>query len=132
MAKLFLFLFSLAILLISCSETDTIKPTAELISPADADTFFINDTIQFSAAFSDNEELSQYRLEMKNNFTEIADSLPAWKFVMVDALTGKQDTISRELIIPDTIYKSNYYLITKCVDAEGNEALADTARIVIQ
>ncbi len=132
MAKLFLFLFSLAILLISCSETDTIKPTAELISPADADTFFINDTIQFSAAFSDNEELSQYRLEMKNNFTEIADSLPAWKFVMVDALTGKQDNISRELIIPDTIYKSNYYLITKCVDAEGNEALADTARIVIQ
>lgn len=120
------------ILLFSCSKTDTTKPTAELLSPADADTFFINDTIPFSAAFGDNEELNQYRIEVKNNFTEIADSLPAWKFVVVDALTGTQDTVSSELIIPDTIYKGSYLLIIKCADAEGNEAAADTARIVIE
>ncbi len=122
----------LSVSLFSCSKTDSVKPTAELISPADADTFLINDTILFSAAFSDNDELTQYRLEMKNNFTELEDSLPAWKFVVVDALTGTQETVSRELIIPDTIYKGNYLLITKCVDLEGNEAAADTSRIVIQ
>jgi hypothetical protein len=122
----------LSVCLLSCSETDTTKPLAELISPAEADTFLINDTILFSAAFSDNDELTQYRLEIKNNFTELEDSLPAWKFVVVDALTGTQDTVSSELLIPDTIYKGNYWLITKCVDAEGNEALADTAQITIK
>lgn len=132
MAKQFLFLYSVAFLFVSCSETDTTKPATEVISPTDTDTFFIKDTILFSAVFTDNEELSQYRLEMKNNFTEITDSLPAWKFVMVDALAGTQDTVSRNLIIPDTIYKGNYLLIVKCADAEGNEATADTARIVIE
>lgn len=122
----------ISVSLFSCSKTDTTKPTAELISPADADTFLINNTIQFRAAFSDNEELNQYRMEMKNDFTEIADSLPAWKFVVVDALTGTQDTVSREFIIPDTIYSGNYLLIIKCADADGNEASADTARIVIE
>jgi hypothetical protein len=132
MQKYFFFFVSLSVSLFSCSKTDTTKPTTELLSPADTDTFFINDTILFRAAFSDNEELNQYRLEIKNDFTEIADSLPAWKFVLVDALTGTQDTVSRELIIPDTIYSGNYLLIVKCADADGNEAAADTARIVIE
>jgi len=122
----------LSVALLSCSETDSVKPTAELISPADADTFFINDTILFSAAFSDNDELTQYRLEIKNNFTELEDSLPAWKFIVIDALAGTQDTVSSELIIPDTIYNGNYFVIVKCADVEGNEAAADTSRIVIQ
>lgn len=132
MVRQFLFLFSVVVLFFSCSETDTTKPLAELVSPSDADTFFINDTILFSGVFSDNDELTQYRLEMKNNFTEIEDSLPAWKFVVVDALAGTQDTVSSELIIPDTIYKGSYWLILKCADVEGNEAAADTSRIVIQ
>jgi hypothetical protein len=116
----------------SCSKTDTTKPTAELISPSDADTFLVNDTIMLQAMFHDNEELNQYRVEMKNNFTELADSLPAWKFVLVDALQGTEATLTKELIIPDTIYSGNYLLIVKCADADGNEAAADTARIVIQ
>ncbi|MGE0637830.1 MAG: DUF4625 domain-containing protein [Bacteroidia bacterium] len=132
MQKYFLFFVSLSVSLLSCSKTDTTKPTAELLSPADADTFYINDTIPFTAAYSDNEELNQYRVEMKNNFAELEDSLPAWKFVVANALTGTQDTVSSELIIPDTIYKGNYLLITKCVDTEGNEAAADTSRITIQ
>lgn len=122
----------LSVSFLSCSKTDTTKPSAELISPAEADTFLSNDTILFRAAYSDNEELSQYHLELKNNFTELEDSLPAWKFVVVDVVTGTQDTVSSELIVPDTIYKGNYWLITKCVDAEGNEAAADTARIIIE
>ncbi|MCG3166851.1 MAG: hypothetical protein POELPBGB_02634 [Bacteroidia bacterium] len=132
MARKFLFFISATFLLVSCSKTDTTKPLAEIISPADADTFLIYDTILFSAVFSDNDELTQYRLEMKNNFTELEDSLPAWKFILVDALSDNQDTVTHELIIPDTIYKGSYFLIVKCADAEGNEAAADTSRIVIQ
>lgn len=132
MHKYFFFFLSVSFSLLSCSKTDTTKPTAELLSPAAADTFVISDTIAFRAAFSDNEELNQYRMEMKNNFTEIADSLPAWKFVVVGAVAGTVDTVSSQLIIPDTIYKGNYLLIIKCADAEGNEAAADTSRILIQ
>jgi len=119
-------------LLFSCSKVDTTKPSFELISSEDADAFHLNDTILFHATFHDNKELSQYRLEMKNDFAEIADSLPAWKFVLVDALQGTEATLTKELIIPDTIYSGNYLLIIKCADADGNEAPSDTARIVIQ
>ncbi len=122
----------ISILLFSCSKTDTTKPSFELISPEDADTFQINDTIFFHAVFHDNKALNQFHLEMKNDFAEIADSLPAWKFILIDALQGTEDNVNSELIIPDTIYSGNYLLILKCADVDGNEAATDTARIVIQ
>jgi hypothetical protein len=132
MANKALYLFYITIILVACSKTDNTKPLAELISPIESDTFSLNDTLYFRAIYSDNEELNQYRLEVKNNFTEIEDSLPAWKYVWIDALEETMDTASIELVIPDTIFNGSYFLITKCLDAEGNESLSDTVKIVIQ
>jgi len=132
MIKQLTVIFLLAVTFVSCSDTDTTKPVFELISPAEADTFYFTDTIIFRATFNDDRELNQYRVEVKNNFTEYPDSIIGWKMVLTDILHGTEETIELELVIPDTISGGNYFVMAKCLDLDGNEAAADTARIIIQ
>jgi len=132
MIKQLTVIFLLAVTFVSCSDTDTTKPVFDLISPAEADTFYLTDTIIFRATFNDDRELNQYRVEVKNNFTEYPDSIIGWKMVLTDILHGTEETIELELVIPDTISGGNYFVMAKCLDLDGNEAAADTARIIIQ
>ncbi len=117
---------------ISCRKTDDTKPFFEIISPSDADMLLLTDTIFFQAAFHDNEELSQFRIEIKNNFVENPDSLPAWKLIFVNTLTGKNETLQEQIVIPDTVFSGAYYFIVKCTDFNGNETAADTTELLIQ
>jgi hypothetical protein len=117
---------------ISCSKTDTTKPFFEIISPLENDTFSLADTIMFQATFHDNEALGQYRIEMKNNFTTYPDSIYGWNLIIVNQLNGKEETAEQPITIPDTISVGNYFCILKAIDASGNEASADTTKIIIQ
>lgn len=119
-------------LIISCKKTDTTKPYFEFISPADLDSFQPGNNIHFQAVFHDNEDLNQYKIIIKNNFTVPADTLPAWNFTIVNELNGKEKTVSLEIPIDDSIYGGTYLFILKALDTSGNEANADTSEISIQ
>ncbi len=133
--KIYFDLISIAFVLfslVSCSEHDDTKPSITVISPAENDTFLINDTIPFAAMFSDDDELSQYRLEVKNNFSVHADSFPGWNTIIVNNISGNEQTVSLEIPVEDSISRGVYLLIVKAVDASGNEAPADTTAITVQ
>ncbi len=125
-------LIFVSLFVISCTKTDDTKPFFDISSPLQNDTFLLADTILFQATFYENEGLSHYKIEIKNNFTVIPDTLPAWNLILVNSLFGKEQTVQLKIPVQDSIFGGEYFFIVKALDAEGNEALADTTAITIQ
>lgn len=129
-------LFSL--LLISCGKEPADKEAPKVLvitSPADS-AQFTGDILHFKASFSDNVNLSQYKLQIVpsagNFFPEDSVALSYWDFTRVYEIDGMDVSVFPDISIPDTIASGWYDLIVNTVDASGNLSTNDSTSIYIR
>jgi len=131
---------SVALLIQSCTEPDTTAPLIEMInlSPGTAPgllcgemeenviTLNSSDTLQITFKLTDDEELSQYKIDIHNNFdchghsgkTETTD----WYLVSIEDVSGTDQTITRKLPVPIDVTTGMYHFSIQATDAAGNNA----------
>ncbi|MBK8623273.1 MAG: DUF4625 domain-containing protein [Saprospiraceae bacterium] len=139
-------------LLASCGgEADLIKPAITIqnfnISPksevicgfTDENVITVKggEQITFDALFSDNEALSQYKIDIHNNFdchghgsgATPGISLPIangdtedWSLLIVKDLSGKKVEENISLKVPENVTAGVYHFIVQLIDESGNDA----------
>ncbi len=81
--------------------------------------------IVLNLQFSDNRNLSQYKVDIHNNFDchshgRIAAS--AWQLLKIENITGQTVAVEEVLPVPEDALAGDYHLQILCLDALGNEA----------
>ncbi|MDR3193863.1 MAG: DUF4625 domain-containing protein [Tannerella sp.] len=127
---------SLAVVLVlagfaACEEeSDTLKPSIELIEPAEGEVLLIGADVHFEMALSDNEQLGSYKIEIHPNFdghdhdTKAEAETEPFYFERSWDVSGKKNTSvhHHEIVIPENATPGDYHLIVYCADAAGNES----------
>jgi hypothetical protein len=106
---------------------DVNKPGISVVSPSMNATYTGGDTISFHAWFTDNRELSQYRVEIHSSSdghthgknSEIA---PFFEYSTTVNITGVNTEQRLFIPIPTTAAAGSYHFIVSAVDKAGNEA----------
>ena len=124
----------------SCTDPDTTAPIIEVLTLTPADgpgtvcgemenhVVTINSNGTFSGQFkiSDDDELSQYKLDLHNNFdchghsgkVETTD----WYVLDIVDLSGSEQTLNFSLPVPADVTSGNYHFSIQAADASGNSA----------
>ena len=142
-------LMSLSVLACDKSEIDVQSPTAQFLNldpiPAEGlicgsieDTVFHltgGESLQFEIRFSDNMGLSQYKIDIHNNFDchghggsapgtsvpDVNNLTEDWTILDIVDLSGKEETIDRSLIVPENVTAGNYHFQIQVLDESGND-----------
>jgi hypothetical protein len=109
-------------------DPDNEPPVIELQSPEDHDHFHPGEVINFSATFSDNIGLGQFKIDI--HFGEDHDHKSGnheddeieWHFVYIGDLTGVNQNITMEINIPQNAKHGDYHFMVFCTDQAGNES----------
>mgnify|MGYP001066326184 FL=1 len=136
-------LFSLLLLLASCGKkqaapvnTDAFKievlETSVPVTTAEVCGTTCDNVLQLtsgtplslSIAFSGQENLAQYKIDIHSNFDCHAHERPLseWRFLKVADISGKQITITEAIPLPADAFSGNYHCIIRLIDEKGNEA----------
>jgi hypothetical protein len=123
-----------------CTDSDTENPTLRVIdlSPAPQTTMvcgeFEDQVVTLSSGqyfditfrLTDNRELSQYKLDIHNNFDCHGHSrmieTTDWYVLDIKDLTGMDETISRQIQVPTDVTAGTYHFSIQATDALGNSA----------
>ena len=130
----------MAVFVGACKKPDTTAPTLDVIemtpSPgtglvcgeSEQNVIALNSTQTFSLTFrlSDDQELSQYKIDIHNNFdchghagkVETTD----WYVVDIKDVAGSDETITREFPVPVDVTTGMYHFSIQATDAAGNNA----------
>jgi len=130
--KLFYYLSSLlvsALILSSCSDddNDTQKPIIGITNPVKGAEVYIGEILTVTADLSDNEELSEYKIDIHYNGDGHSHSkaTEATEFRynkdFQDAKGKKSAKVEVKIDIPIDIKTGNYHLGIICFDKSGNE-----------
>ena len=133
-------ILGVALLVQGCVDPDETAPTIEVqsIIPAPAAgmvcgemvdnviTLNSTDTLQITLRLTDDEELSQYKLDIHNNFdchghsgkVETTD----WYVISIEDVAGTDQTITRDLPVPSDVTTGNYHFHILATDVAGNNA----------
>lgn len=108
----------------ACKKVDEEKPVISVASPSEGDEFSGGDLIQIRASLSDNEELSEYKVEIHEagGHTHKRGSADEFEFEEITAISGTSHEISTDVSIPDSAETGEYHVLIYCTDAAGNEA----------
>lgn len=84
-------------------------------------------TLKLELAFSDDVELSQYKIDIHHNFDchthgRVKEVGVPWFVARIEKLEGKRQRIVEELAVPANVTAGNYHLLVYCLDKVGNEA----------
>jgi hypothetical protein len=124
--KFNLFFLLILIVLASCGKdpVDTQATEINVIKPASNNIFFSGDTITFEARFTDNQALSQFKIEIHENFDNHGHKKRtfAWFYLYIGNLAGKDQVVTLDIPIPVDIEAGNYDFLVKATDIEGNES----------
>lgn len=106
-------------------DNDDEKPVITVNEPSNNFTANTGADIHFEAEFTDNEELSQYKIEIHDNFDghthEKTETTP-WTVNQIVDITGKSKTVHEHIEVPSDAPAGPYHFIVTCLDAAGNEA----------
>lgn len=128
--KIQLLLFSLMTTLIvsSCKkdkdEPDVQRPQIQLTSPAKDARLNSGTSFNVVAVITDDVELSQYKIEIHDNFdvhSHKKKSAPFY-FSEIKDISGKEYNVNTKIEIPEDVAAGEYHLTIKAVDKAGNEA----------
>lgn len=86
-----------------------------------------SDTLEITVRFTDDAELSQYKVELHNNFAchghsgkvETVD----WYVISIEDVAGADQTVTRTFPVPSNVTTGNYHFHVFATDAVGNNAL---------
>lgn len=138
--KNLLFLTLTCVLLNACTDPDTTEPIIEILSstPESAQslvcgemedlviTLSSTDTLSVQFKVSDDSDLSQYKLDLHQNFdchghagkVETTD----WYVLNIVDLQGSEQTINRQIPVPVDVTTGNYHFGIQATDQSGNSA----------
>ncbi len=133
MNKIFILALFLGIVLGACKkekkeEVDTQKPSITIIKPSENATVTGGQTLQLEVKFTDNMNLSQYKLEVHPNFDghthgKTNEEMPTpWEWDTIVNINGKEHTAKFSISVPSNVKAGNYHLMAMCTDAAGYEA----------
>lgn len=132
----FIYAFALAGILFSCSDddnnsvADTVKPTFVITEPTNGETFDAGDEIHVDIDFSDNVELSSYKIdihfagdghthERNMNISEHIE----WDYEATGNLSGKNDNLHLHIDIHHDAEDGEYHFGVFAIDKAGNQAV---------
>jgi|GEM_PF-297702 len=112
-----------------CSKSDDKKdlepPIISLQSPGD-DSLKGGDSLHIVGIISDNELLSQVKIEIHDDFDRHAHlkkaGAAAFAWDSIITLSGKESALNISLLIPEDIASGLYHFQVQALDASGNEA----------
>lgn len=128
-----LVVFSLA----SCGKEDTSAPEwnfnsftpmpmqGNICGQPEPEVFYVmgGDTLEFVATFTDNEALSQYKIDIHENFDCHGHGKTSdWNVLEVINLTGTTQQITKRIPVPENITAGTYHFSIQLLDAAGNQA----------
>ena len=115
------------------------EPVADLICGTLEDTVFVlrnGEQLAFSVIFRDDAALSQFKVDIHNNFDchgHGGASTPAvsqpnvgqltedWTELEIGDLSGREAPVSRSLNVPDNVTAGNYHFQIQVIDQAGND-----------
>ncbi len=123
-------------------ETITYTPapvTAEICGSDESTVFLLTggDQITFDVLFEDNNALSEYKVDIHNNFDchgHGGGSAPAvvvpnvdnlttdWTVLDINELSGTSSSIKRTLRVPENVTAGNYHFHIQVIDEVGNDS----------
>ncbi len=120
-------------------EVDVVPPSAELIlfdpAPREGEicgatvpqVFFLanGQSLDFEFIFRDNEDLSQYKVDIHHNFDchgHARSQTEDWSVLEVVDLNGTEQRVSRSLPVPVNVTAGAYHFHVQVIDAAGNES----------
>lgn len=128
----------------ACIETDTVTPDIEVLSSTPAPQPFMvcgimedgvyvvrsNETLTMEVRFSDNEALSQYKLDIHNAFdchghvrmAAPQDEAIEWIILEVEDISGTEHMQTLELTPPANPAAGLYHFHIQVIDKEGNQS----------
>ncbi len=152
----FLYLFTFASLAFGMSackgnEVDVTPPTIEAMTytpaPVAADicgaeepTVFLltgGDQLVFDVIFTDNNTLSQYKVDIHHNFDchghgggsapsivvpNVANQTIDWTVLDIGELSGTSSSVKRTLEVPENVTSGNYHFHIQVIDEAGNDS----------
>ncbi len=134
MKKISLWIPLIALLaLISCKkeekeEFDKQKPSITMVKPSNGQMVKGNENLQIELKFTDNMNLSQYKLEIHPNFdghshgkTE-SEMVTPWEWDTIVNISGKEHTAKFSIQVPKDVKAGNYHFTAMCTDEAGYEA----------
>ena len=95
------------------------------------------DKLKFEAIFSDNEALSQYKIDLHNNFDchghgsgatpgiflpPTSGDTEDWTLLIIKNISGKEVIENFEISVPENVTAGVYHFIIQLIDESGNDA----------
>ncbi len=124
--------------------------TAQICGGTEAEVFLLNGGQEFEMdlTFSDDQALSQYKIDIHNNFDchghgganapgvatpDVDSQTDDWAIIDILPLEGSSETISRKLMVPENVTAGVYHFQIQVLDAAGNdEPLANIFSLKIE
>ena len=94
------------------------------------------DAIDFSVSFEDDQALSQYKIDIHNNFDchghgggaapgvsvpDVPNQTTDWTVLDIVAISGQQSQIDFNLAVPENVTAGNYHFQVQVIDESGND-----------
>ncbi len=130
----FLLLIAL-VFLASCGGGDKEKPEVIVISPGDSSVFSAGGNLPFEALITDNEALSQFKIDIHDNFDgHVHDKSTGviWSKIIIENISGIEASPTLSIPIPANAGAGWYHLLVTAVDASGNQSDFELRDIKIQ
>jgi len=94
------------------------------------------ESITVSFTVTDNEELSQYKLDLHNNFdchghAKLEETV-VWELIEIEGISGTEAQVSRVLHVPDNATAGKYHFSIQAADFFGNAAKTEIFHILVQ
>ncbi len=113
---------------VTAQSSDVTRPVITVPAPEDQTTYIGGDSLLIKAIFTDDKELSQYRVEIHNDFDGHSHgkmdgaALPFYFDTLV-TISGIVDSQEYKIFIPQDAAAGKYHFLVTALDAAGNEAL---------
>jgi hypothetical protein len=120
--------------LLSVSPTLGSDSICGTLEPNNVIRLFSGDTLKLDMLMSDNEGLSQYKIDIHENFDchgHKAASVNPWQVLEIIDLNGKSQNISKSIIVPDNATAGIYHFQIRLLDLSGNETGGTEAYSII-
>lgn len=121
--------------LVACKKTDRTRPTFTMTSPADSSIFATGQNIPFVATFFDNENLSQYKIDIHNNFDGHSNDkylATIWSRIVIQNISGAEYSENAGILVPDSSASGWYHFMVTAADQAGNQSTTITRSIFIK
>jgi hypothetical protein len=109
----------------SCSNKDNTSPESVVLTPENLSTYIGGEDLYFSAVFSDNEALSEYKIDIHDAFdghTHGKLIAAPWSLILINKLEGSRKEVELNISIPENVAAGPYHFMVYCVDMAGNQA----------